>query len=426
MRPKCSYGCSIVAMSRTIVTPGVSAGTMSIEARWEVCASGSVTAMTIRKSATEALEENHLWPLMTHSSPSSSARVWGSVGSGPGVSGSVIENAERRSPLSSGYRYWSFWSSVPAMARISELPESGAALPNTGGANGVVPRISCMRPSLTWPKPWPPRSGGRWAAHSPRSLTCSLSGAIARSKPSWPSSSNTVSIGQISSRTNSRIQSSFCWNSGSVEKSHAMSVPPPSGRCPEGWQVIRRRGVVGALEIAAGVAVLAGAALQSATGFGFALVSAPLLFAATEPAEAVGLLILLGLVVNLMTLGTEGRRPRPLVRDSLVMVGFGIPGVFAGVVLLHALSSTALQIGVTLGVFATLAVRALARRRGAGPGMVPGWAAPAAGFTSGALATSTNTSGPPVVLYALARGATPVETRDPPTRTVVGLPPPGP
>ena len=48
---------------------------------------------------------------------------------------------------------------------------------------------------------------------------------------------------------------------------------------------------MGALEIAAGVAVLAGAALQSATGFGFALVAAPLLFAATEPEQAVGLLI---------------------------------------------------------------------------------------------------------------------------------------
>src|SRR3954464_14249845 len=306
-------------MSRTIVTPGVSAGTISIDARWYLWASGSVTAMTIRKSATEALDENHLCPLMTHSSPWSSARVWSRVGSEPAFSGSVIENAERRSPASSGCRYCSFWSSVPAIARISELPESGAWLPHNEGANTDEPRISCMGPSLTGPRPWPPSAGGRCAAHRPRSLTCSLSGAIARSNPSWPSSSKTVSIGQISSRTNSRIQSSFSWNSGSVEKSHAMSVPPPSGRCPQGWQVIRRRGVVGALEIAAGVAVLAGAALQSATGFGFALVSAPLLFAATTPAHAVGLLILLGLVVNLMTLGTEGRRPQPLVHESLVI-----------------------------------------------------------------------------------------------------------
>ena len=182
------------------------------------------------------------------------------------------------------------------------------------------------------------------------------------------------------------------------------------------------RGVVGALEIAAGVAVLAGAALQSATGFGFALVSAPLLFAAAEPEEAVALLILLGLIVNGMTLGTEGRRPQPLTRDARVILGWGVPGVVAGLLALRALDSTSLQIAVTLGVFVTLAVRALARRRGeAQPGRPPGWAAPAAGFTSGALTTSTNTSGPPVVLYALARGATPVQTRDTLTVTFIGL-----
>ena len=179
---------------------------------------------------------------------------------------------------------------------------------------------------------------------------------------------------------------------------------------------------MGALEIAAGVAVLAGAALQSATGFGFALTSAPLVFAAVASEQAVGLLIALGLIVNLMTLGTEGRRPQPLVRDSLTILVWGIPGVVVGVLALRALDSTALQVGVTLGVFATLAVRALARRRpGAGAGKPPWWAAPATGFTSGALTTSTNTAGPPVVLYMLARGATPVQTRDTLTTTFVGF-----
>ena len=38
---------------------------MNIEARWWGRASGSVTAITIRKSAIEPLEENHLWPLIT-------------------------------------------------------------------------------------------------------------------------------------------------------------------------------------------------------------------------------------------------------------------------------------------------------------------------------------------------------------------------
>ena len=82
--------------------PGVSAGTMNIEARWCGGASGSVTAMTIRKSATEPLEENHLWPSITQRRRRRPRAVASSVGSEPAVSGSVIENAERRSPASSG------------------------------------------------------------------------------------------------------------------------------------------------------------------------------------------------------------------------------------------------------------------------------------------------------------------------------------
>ena len=181
--------------------------------------------------------------------------------------------------------------------------------------------------------------------------------------------------------------------------------------------------MVGALEIAAGVAVLAGAALQSATGFGFALVSAPLVFAAAEPEQAVWLLILLGLVVNLMTLGTEGRRPEPLVRDSLMILAWAIPGVArrgrvaAGARLDGAPDRRdARRVRDARGARAGAAARATAA-----PGDPPGWAAPAAGFASGALTTSTNTAGPPVVLYALARGATPVQTRDTLTVTFIGL-----
>jgi hypothetical protein len=75
---------------------------MNIEARWWRGAAGSVTAMTMRKSATEPFEENHLWPSMTQASPSSVAVVSSSVGSEPAVCGSVMEKAERSSPASSG------------------------------------------------------------------------------------------------------------------------------------------------------------------------------------------------------------------------------------------------------------------------------------------------------------------------------------
>ena len=182
---------------------------MNIDARPCGRASGSVTAMTMRKSATDALEENHLWPSTTHSpaASSSTARVCSVVGSEPALPGSVIENAERRSPASSGCSQRSFCSSLPAIAMSSALPESGGWLPKALGPSGEEPRISCMRPSLTWPKPWPPSSGGRCAAHRPRSRTCSCSGASARSICARSRSS--VSSGQISSRTKPRIQSSW-------------------------------------------------------------------------------------------------------------------------------------------------------------------------------------------------------------------------
>ena len=86
-----------------MLTPGVSLGTTNIDMRRWAGSSGSVTASTIRKEAKLACEENHFSPLMTHSSPSSSARVTNCVGSDPPC-GSVIENAETMSLRSSGSR----------------------------------------------------------------------------------------------------------------------------------------------------------------------------------------------------------------------------------------------------------------------------------------------------------------------------------
>ena len=63
------------------------------------------------------------------------------------------------------------------------------------------------------------------------------------------------------------------------------------------------------LLLAAGAGVAVGAALQSATGFGFAVLAAPLMFAALEPREAIGLLLLLG-----MTTGRSRSPPRAAAR----------------------------------------------------------------------------------------------------------------
>lgn len=167
------------------------------------------------------------------------------------------------------------------------------------------------------------------------------------------------------------------------------------------------------------VAVAAGAGLQSATGFGFSLLAAPILFALVDPQPAIGLLALLGLEVNAMTLLTEGRRPRPLVGEAAVLVACALPGALLGVAVLRSLDAVALQLLLSAGVITTLVVRhALSTRTAVapvlhdGPRPRPPWSAPLAGLLSGALSTSTSTSGPPLLLHLLGRGARPSVVRD--------------
>jgi uncharacterized protein len=167
---------------------------------------------------------------------------------------------------------------------------------------------------------------------------------------------------------------------------------------------------------AACVGVVAGAMLQAATGFGFSLVAAPLLFAAIGPEPAVVLLMVLGLEVNVLTLATERRRPSPLWGDATSMLVWAAPGALVGVWVLRSLPAVALQVAVTFGVLGTLWAR---RVRTAN---VPAWLA---GLAAGALGTSTSTNGPPMLLHLLGRGATPGQVRDTLTVCFVGLAPIG-
>ena len=84
-------------------------------------------------SAPTAPDVNHLWPLMTHSSPSRTARVRSSVGSDPAVSGSVIEKQLRVSPSSSGWSQRFFCASLPnsAMYGTTMSEWSGTANPDS-------------------------------------------------------------------------------------------------------------------------------------------------------------------------------------------------------------------------------------------------------------------------------------------------------
>src|SRR5829696_1668187 len=178
-----------------------------------------------------------------------------------------------------------------------------------------------------------------------------------------------------------------------------------------------------ALSVAAAGAVMAGAAVQSALGFGFALVAAPLLYAAApSPEQAVGLMIVLGLEVNLLTLLAERRRPEPSWADAGAVVAWALPGALAGVAVLRALDALALQLLVNAGVLGALAVNLRARPHESADARA-WWARPLAGITSGALTTSTSTGGPPVVLLLMGRGLPPRTIRDTLTTAFVGFAP---
>ena len=159
----------------------------------------------------------------------------------------------------------------------------------------------------------------------------------------------------------------------------------------------------------AAVAAFAGAAVQSATGFGFALVLSPALFAVMDPVEAVTALLVLGLALNLLVL-FEGGRPEHVDWRALApMLVAAVPGLAIGAVALTQLSKEVLQVAVGVAVIAAAGWQLRERARGHRP--IPPAAAWGAGFASGALTTSISVSGPPLVLWLEARGVRPEEFR---------------
>jgi uncharacterized protein len=154
--------------------------------------------------------------------------------------------------------------------------------------------------------------------------------------------------------------------------------------------------------VLAALAALVGAAVQSATGFGFALVLSPALFAVMEPTEAVTALLVLGALLNVLVL-VEGHEARWSLLAPLLLPA--LPGLALGAAVLAALSREALQVGVGVAVIAAAAWQL--RHRGAAR-RVP---AAVAGLLSGALTTSISISGPPLVLWLEAQGLRPAEFR---------------
>ena len=139
----------------------------------------------------------------------------------------------------------------------------------------------------------------------------------------------------------------------------------------------------------AALAAFAGAAVQSASGLGFALVLSPALFAVMEPEEAVTAVLILGIALcALILLESHHVATHGLAR----VLPPALPGLVVGVLLLSVLSKQWLQVGVGVGVIVAAAWQLRHHARVRIPAVL-------AGFLSGVLTTSISVNGPPLALW---------------------------
>ena len=145
----------------------------------------------------------------------------------------------------------------------------------------------------------------------------------------------------------------------------------------------------------AATAVALGVVAQTATGFGFSLVSAPFLVAAYRAPAGVQLTVVLSVVVNLSVLAREHRG----VDFRAVWLMF-VPAVAAAVPVAYALRrSSPGPATVVAGVICLAGVVALARGREF-QGVTGRAGTLAVGALSGGMNATAGMSGPPVVLFA--------------------------
>jgi uncharacterized membrane protein YfcA len=146
--------------------------------------------------------------------------------------------------------------------------------------------------------------------------------------------------------------------------------------------------------------VAIGAAAQTVSGFGFALIATPAVAVLAGPKEAVVGLSMVAIVLGAqLWLRSRGHIERPTVLVMTVAAIFGMP---VGLLILDRTDDRTLTVAIaaTVIVFAVLLWLGLRLPTGKVTDA-------AAGLTSGILSTSTGTSGPPIVIALSSKQLTP-------------------
>lgn len=166
--------------------------------------------------------------------------------------------------------------------------------------------------------------------------------------------------------------------------------------------------------VTAAVVAFAGV-VQMATGFGFALVTVPLLALAVDAHTAVLVALMVGVLGNTYQAVTgRGHRDHPVMLRILAGAALGLP---AGFLVFALADARVLKLVIGVAVLAAVAylLTGVDLRRASWPLDV------GAGFLSGALTTSVGTNGPPLVFVLHARHFDPDRFRATITATFVTL-----
>ena len=115
---------------------------------------------------------NHLWPLMTHSSPSWYARASGSA-SGRSRRPRARSSRSTTAPMPShsGLQVLLLLLvGAPVQQRVHVALVGRLAVERRTARSRVLAASACTMASSTWPRPMPPHSSGMCGSHRPRSL----------------------------------------------------------------------------------------------------------------------------------------------------------------------------------------------------------------------------------------------------------------
>jgi uncharacterized protein len=152
-----------------------------------------------------------------------------------------------------------------------------------------------------------------------------------------------------------------------------------------------------ALLVALFAALLAGV-VTGTTGFGLALISAPILLFVYEPRTVIFLTAVFSVVISAAVVLDSWREAHR--RLALALLLPASVGIVAGTEVLRAVEPTYIRLAVgTVVVFSALLLVRDIRL----PGADTRWGPVVAGAASGALTTSTGLAGPPIVLLLASR-----------------------